>query len=327
MNSPAVIFSFRWFVWDTFRQAQSSAILWAMLIVSGICILFAATTSTVNLPARYENFERLPAHEVASPEKARAEGIEIIDGEIRFLFGAVSVRWSKPRDDAIRWVQLVLAGGIADTFGLLLALIWTSTFLPSFLEPASATMLLAKPIPRWLILAGKFFGVITLVSFQAMVFVLGTWLALGCSTGVWDPHYLLSIPLLVLHFTVFFSFSCLLAVWTRSTSVCIFGSLLFWLLCWGMNYGRHAHAYHDVGVSALMSGGLELGYWLLPKPADFGYALSQVLAAQEYNPAFADFTALSARGALNLPLSILSSLGSALMMLAAAGYELTHSDY
>jgi hypothetical protein len=59
-------------------------------------------------------------------------------------------------------------------------------------------------------------------------------------TAVWDPLYLLSLPVLVLHFAIFFSFSTMLAVWTRSTIACILGTLLFWGMCWGMNYGHHA---------------------------------------------------------------------------------------
>ena len=45
------------------------------------------------------------------------------------------------------------------------------------------------------------------------------------------------IPLLLLQFAIFYSFSVLLAVITRSTVACVFGSVLFWLLAWGINYG------------------------------------------------------------------------------------------
>jgi hypothetical protein len=82
--------------------------------------------------------------------------------------------------------------------------------------------------------------VLAFVAFQRTILVGGTWLALGPRIGVWNPGYLWTIPLLVLHFGIFFSFSILLAVCTRSTIVCVVGSVVFWFLCWGMNYGRHA---------------------------------------------------------------------------------------
>ena len=37
--------------------------------------------------------------------------------------------------DAVHFVQTWLAGWIADTAGILLALLWTAGFLPTFLEP------------------------------------------------------------------------------------------------------------------------------------------------------------------------------------------------
>ena len=84
-------------------------------------------------------------------------------------------------------------------------------------------MLLAKPVPRWLLLAGKFVGVLAFVALQGSLFVGGTWLALGVRTGVWDAAYFLCVPLLLLHFAVFFSFSAMLAVATRSTVACVLG--------------------------------------------------------------------------------------------------------
>src|SRR5437764_1178461 len=83
----------------------------------------------------------------------------------------------------------------------------------------AVSVLLAKPTPRWMLLAGKYVGVLAFVLVHAMLFVGGTWLAIGVRTQVWDASYLYAIPLLLLHFAVFFSVSLLLAVCTRSTVV------------------------------------------------------------------------------------------------------------
>src|SRR5262249_12104731 len=159
---------------------------------------------------------------------------------------------------------------IADTFGLLFVLVWTAALLPEFLEPASATVLLAKPVPRWGLLAGKFIGVVALVAFQAAVFVLATWAALGLRTGVWAVGYLVCVPLLTVNFAVFFSFSALLAVWTRSATACVFGSLLFWIACWAVNLSRHT------GSPSWL---LETAYWALPRPADLSQLLGRAVGA------------------------------------------------
>ena len=81
------------------------------------------------------------------------------------------------------------------------------------------------------------FGISPSRGFQVTLFVLLTWLALGARTGVWSVTYWWCIPLLLLQFAIFYSFSALLAVVTRSTVACAFGSVLFWLLAWGINYG------------------------------------------------------------------------------------------
>lgn len=146
-------------------------------------------------------------------------------------------------------------------------------------------MLLAKPLPRWSLLAGKFVGVLTFVGCQSVLFVGGTWLALR--TGVWDTTYFLCVPVLLIHFAIFFSFSMLLAVTTRSTVACVFGSVVFWLLCWGMNYGRHVVVgIPDPAEGSFLRGMVEIGYWVLPELSIFTSLLFMLLlhavAAREF---------------------------------------------
>lgn len=374
MNAPAALLVIRWLIWDTFRQAMASRIFGVMLGISGLTILFCLTTSLHGLPRKPvdEPPERISPRQLdhRTPEDLRDSGVDIIQGEMSFLLGATRVPFVKYREDAVRWIQLILASFIADTLGLLLALIWTAAFLPTFLDPSAVTVLLAKPVPRWSLLMGKVIGVLVFVAFQALVFVGGTWIALALRTGVWDPTYLWCIPVLVLHFAVFFSFSCMLAVWTRSTIVAVVGSLLFWAVCWGMNYGRHsvlalplprgeattvARAATAVGlaapgrlpaavgaISATHSDGwkaasgpvapgasfaLELGYWILPKPADVGIVLGKLLGAENHVAQLPEFTAVERAGQLHLELSVLASLLFAAVMLAIACHEFLQADY
>ena len=231
--------------------------------------------------------------------------------------------------EAIHFLQLLLAGGVADALGVLLALVWTAGFLPTFLEPSAATVLLSKPVPRWSILVGKYLGVLAFVGFQAVVFVGGTWLALGLRTEVWTPGYLLCIPLLLLHFAIFFSISVFLAACTRSTVACVFGSVLFWLLCWVLNYGRHAAlAMPELqAFSPAFYGIVETLYWILPKPADLGMILFDALQAGDSFSRLFDYQALQSRGAFSPELSVLSSILFTVAMLAAAGRQLAVTEY
>ena len=333
MNLSAAIYAIGWLVRDTFRQARASGVFWLMLGVSALCIAFCLSVGvrgTASLKHGDEPAEFLPANDPqADPAKAAASGVDIAGGEMTLAFGAVRVPLARDAGDGVRYIQLVLAGGVADALGVLLALVWTAGFLPMFLGPGAASVLLAKPVPRWSLLAGKYLGVLTFVGFQALVFVGGTWAALGARTGVWDMAYLWCVPLLLLHFAIFFSFSALVAVCTRSTVACVIGSLLFWALCWGMNYGRHL----VLGVPEVqqlpgsLAWLLEGGYWLLPKPADLGVLLFDALDAGHHFGQGLAMQNVQARGDFHPEWSVLSSLAFTAAMLYVAGRQFVTTDY
>ncbi|HZT80783.1 MAG TPA: hypothetical protein VFA26_11195, partial [Gemmataceae bacterium] len=140
---------------------------------------------------------------------------------------------------------------------------------------------------------------------------------------------LLCLPVLLLHFAIFYSVSALIAVCTRSTAACVFGSVLFWLLCWGMNYGRHAAmaAPEVESASPALMALVEAGYWLLPKPADFGILLFDALGAGDCFGQLPEFQAAQDRGAFRPELAVPSSLAFAVVTLALAGWQFALTDY
>lgn len=331
MNRETLLFAIRCLLLDTFRQAWASGILWLMLAISAVCI-------AVCLSIRVEGAEVLDTQEGSGfvprtmsvdPTQAAMSGVTQVRGQLLIGFGAVRVDLGRDAHDAVRHVQLILAGVVADTAGILLLLVWTAGFLPSFLEPSAASVLLAKPMPRWGLLLGKYLGVLVFVLVQALVFVSGTWAALGVATGIWDPIYLMCVPLVLIHFAIFYGMSVLLAVSTRSTIACVFGSILFWLLCWAMNYGRHmVVALPDLHEAASgMRALVEVGYWILPKPADLGLLLFDALQAGNYFNSAIEFDALKAQGAFSPVLSVAASLGFTAAVLALACYEFHTTDY
>lgn len=322
-----------WLVRDTFRQSLASGLFWLLFACSTLCILVCLSVS-VSAPESLaagpgENPDFLPRFDPDAGDAHRIEqsGVKVADGALRLAFGAIRIPVGRDARSAVHYLELILAAGVADTLGLLLALVWTAGFLPSFLESRSVSVLLAKPISRWWLLLGKYAGVLAFVLSQAAYFVIGTWLALGVRTGVWDAGYLWSVPLLLLHFAIFFSFSLLLAVCTRSTVVCVFGSIAFWGICWAMNFGRHVLAI----ASTQTSGGsfssplvwlTDLGYWILPKPVDLGKLVFDALGAQTHFRPLAESTTT-----LPLSLSILTSLLFTAYILFAAGKQFVQTDY
>lgn len=322
-----------WLVRDTFRQSLASGIGWLLFALSTLCIVVCLSV-TVQGPARdlipaddrpdfLPRFDR-DAHDA---HKLAASGTAVADGSLSLAFGAIRVPIARDVRGAVHLLELILAAGVADTLGLLLALTWTAGFLPGFLDSRAISVLLVKPIPRWGLLLGKYVGVLVFVLVHAIWLVGGTWLALSIRTGVWDTHYLLSIPLLLLHFAIFFSFSLVLAVCTRSTVVCVFGSIAFWGICWAINFGRCAVvAASKVAPDGAFSAGVawlsEIGYWLFPKPVDLGRLVFDALGAEAHFRPVVDNVA-----GLSLGLSIITSLLFTAYLLLAATRQFTRMDY
>jgi ABC-type transport system involved in multi-copper enzyme maturation permease subunit len=301
-----------------------------MLTVSALCIIFCLSVSV-------EGGTNLrPGGDYLYHGDKPMTGPSYDAGHFGFLFGAFRVSLARDREEGVHFLEIIFGMWAAGSVGLLLTLIWTAGFLPEYLQPSNASVLFAKPVPRWLLLVGKFVGVVLIVALQAAVFFVGTWFALGIKTGVWSNAYLLGAPILVGHFAVIFSFSAFLAVCTRSTVACVLGSMLFWVVCLGMNYGRHAvlaqpHIAPDTPALSPMTRALtEAGYWLLPKPADWLVLLEQTLHSDAHITTFSslpEFRVAREMAGLDFGWSILSSLSFAIAILAIAGRHLAKAEY
>ncbi len=371
MRAPETIYTLRWLVRDTFRQARASGIFWLMLVVTLMCTAVCLSVSIRgDVPLSFQGENGIDAVHREDVRKTAAlvagifgngatgqavgtmqvaptlgspyvtsyrqvaaavrEGIPIVQGELSLGFGAFpAIEINRGREEVVRTFQFQLVGWVADAFGLLLALVWTAGFLPTFVEPSSVSVLLAKPVPRWSLLSGKVLGVLVFVAFQVLLFITLTWLALGLRTGVWIASYWACVPLLLIHFAVFFSFSAMLAVATRSTVVCVFGSIFFWLICWAMNYGRHAILLQPElsalgGVSHFL---VETGYWILPKPLDFHLVLMHSIGAQTDFVDVLNVSKLEQVGGWLPGLSLLASVLAGIVLLAGASYEFVTRDY
>lgn len=333
MDLPAAIYALRWFIRDTFRQAWDSRLSWFLLGVSGIFIFVCFSVSVrggIPLQVNGEQVDFLPREDpLADVARTSTKGVSVVEGDLTLFFGMIRVPLGRDAADAVRYLQLLLVGGVADTLGILLALIWTAGFLPTFLDPSTAVVLLARPVPRWTLLVGKYLGVLAFVAFQATVFVGGTWIALALRTGYTDLVYLQAIPLLLIHFSIFFSVSVLLAVCTRSTIACVLGSLLFWFVCWGINYGRHLALLlpETSGIASTFVALVDATYWIFPKPADLGMVLFDALGAGQSFSRLDVFDSIQKIGAFAPFLSVLTSLVFAVATLAAASWEFARTDY
>lgn len=314
-----------WLGRDTLAQARATRLVW---FLGTVCL--AGTLLAASIHVTGDGFaggvaavdEFLPA----ADRDAGRESIPVVAGELALGWGSLSLPLGRDRADAVRFLQTVLAVGLADTLGLLLALIWTAGFLPGFVAERHAAVLFTKPPGRVGLFLGKYLTVVALVAGFAAVFVGGTWTALGCRTGVWSTGYWWCLPLVVFHFAVFYAFSAALAVLTGNTAACVIGTVGFWLVAWGANYAWHA-AQDPAAVGVHLARGwgraLELAYAVLPKPGDLSALLSDRLDAGDFLASQASLAA----GSVDVGWSVASSALFALITLAAAAQALARADY
>jgi len=332
MTLPSVLFVARGLTIETFAQFRSAGILTGVIAVTALCTIFCfgvdVTGATPQLPTQpWEKPELIPATEVnrinLTPDQVRAEGVDVPTGEIRLLFGAIHIPLRRTPEKAVGLVHVFLGGLVADSLGLLLALLWTASFLPGFVSPTSASVLFTKPIPRWTMLLGKAGTILLFVGLQALAFLAITFVALGIRTGVWDLHYFLAAPVLIIHFVTFFSIAAVIAVFFRSTVACVVGTLAAWLVCCGINFVRHEATQGPDRASAA----LECSYWILPKPMDYSLILSDALGASSDVRPVIDVDRLSASADFRPELSVATGLVFAAVLFAVAGGSLARTDY
>ena len=314
---------------DTFRQSIASRLFWLMLGAGALAIVLCLSVGVEGGAPGPEPGER----EVLGGNGQPRAGVDTDPGHLTLAFGAMRVRLFREPAAMVDFLKVLLAKWAAGLVGTLLAVIWTAGFLPDAIRPSSASVLLAKPVSRTALLLGKYAGVMLLVTFQSVFFVGGTWLALGLRTGSWDLHYLLGVPILVLNFAILYSASTLLAVWTRNTAACVFGAILFWALCLGVNSARYAGlalpalAGDDSTATASIPRSIEVAYWVLPKPVDLAMILDDALGSSEHFDEPAAFTIARNRGAFHPWASVASSLLCAAALLAVSARHFSTTDY
>jgi hypothetical protein len=310
---------------DTFHQAAASR-----LMLLAMCLATLGVLTCLSVRVRGPKSLHVQGEiELVDAQKQPLTGQGAALGRMTIGFGAVSVGNFRDVDSQVRFLQALLARWAAGVAGTLLLLASTSGFLPEFLRPGAASILLAKPIPRWALLAGKVLGVVAFVTALTGAFIVGTWVALGVRTGIWAAGYLLAWPLLVVQFGGLYAASVVAATCTRNATASLFAALGCWVICLGINGAREtlqvpAGAPSHPRITRIA---VDAAYWALPKPLDFSRMLDRAVSASDHFASSVDPKADVSGGAVGVILSLGSSLAFAAVMLGIAGRQLSTTDY
>jgi hypothetical protein len=106
--------------------------------------------------------------------------------------------------------------GAAYWIGIVLALFATGGLVALLSDRGTADLMLSKPLSRSSILLGRLSG-IWVVTFALVAYLLGAvWLVMSLKSGIWNPRFLLAIPVVFGMFAVVYGVVTLVSVWSGS---------------------------------------------------------------------------------------------------------------
>ncbi len=154
----------------------------------------------------------------------------------------------------------------------------TAGFITSIMEKGSIDLLLSKPVPRWLYIAGRYTGAVLIIFAEVAYLIFGLWLVAGFSLGAWSPAFLMNILILTLAFAGVYSLVTLFGVLTRSSWFAIIIGLALYILGsivipLGQFLDRLMNGGATGGTLSTVSTGLR---YLVPSQ-DMGHAIAAVI--------------------------------------------------
>ena len=136
--------------------------------------------------------------------------------------GNVVMRDPKPNpfgDSVLEsWVfgAQAFVAGAAYWIGILLALFATGGLVAVLTDRGQADIVLSKPLSRSQVLLGRLAGVWA-VTFALVAYLLGAvWLVMSLKSGIWNPRFLLAIPVVFGMFATVYGVVTLVSVWSGS---------------------------------------------------------------------------------------------------------------
>jgi ABC-type transport system involved in multi-copper enzyme maturation permease subunit len=143
------------------------------------------------------------------------------------LFGGMGPFKGVPLGTTLQVIEDQIVNGIGAAITLILSVVITSFFIPNLLRKGSIDLLISKPIGRAQLLVYKYVGGLTFIFLLSVVSIGGVWFILAIRSGLWDPAFLMVIPILTFTFAILYAMSTVVAVFTRSAIASILVTIGF----------------------------------------------------------------------------------------------------
>ncbi len=230
---------------DTFQEARARWLFWGLFALSSLLIAIFLFVLRIDIVEGAVSFM----------------GIERTTRQIFNIRKFVNVSYA--------WVSIVLY-----IWGTFLAIFASSGLIPSVLEAGRISLLLSKPLTRTTLLMGRFLGNVLVVAANHVYLICSIWIIIGLKTNIWEPRFLLAIPISIFMFAVLLCVVALIGVISESAALSVMVSVALMLISTIL-------AQRQVVVKLLdseWSRQLWLTfYWIVPKVYDLGAAMRQII--------------------------------------------------
>ena len=230
---------------DTFQEARARWLFWGLFGLSTLLIGIFLFVLRIDIVQGAVSFM----------------GIESTSHRIYDIRKFVNVSYS--------WVSIVLY-----IWGTFLAVFASAGLIPSVLEAGRISLLLSKPLTRTLLVLGRYLGNLLVVGLNHVYLICGIWIIIGLKTNIWQPRFLLAIPISMFIFAVLLCVVMLIGVLAESAALSVMISVAIMLISTIL-------AQRDVVVRLLdsqWSRNLWLAfYWIVPKVFDLGVVMRQII--------------------------------------------------
>ncbi len=229
---------------DTLKEARARWLFWGLFALSTLLICFFLFALNIDLAQGAVSFLHV---------RSTSGSVEIQ----RF----VNVSYS--------WVSLFLY-----IWGTFLAIFASSGLIPSVLEPGRISLLLSKPITRGTLLMGRYLGNLLVIALNDIYLIGSIWIILGLKTHIWQPRFLLAIPVALFIFAVLLSVVLLTGVLTESAALSTMVAFALMLVSTILAQRGNAIRLLSSGWSRDLWSAF---YWIVPKVYDLGAAMKQIV--------------------------------------------------
>jgi ABC-type transport system involved in multi-copper enzyme maturation permease subunit len=146
----------------------------------------------------------------------------------------------------------------------------TTGFITSQMEKGTIDLLLSKPVPRWQYIFGRYTASLSIILIEAFWFILGMWVVVSISIGVWNSSFLLSTVFILLGYAGIYSIVVLISVLSRSSALSIIIGIGLFFISGLIAILKGIESVVGGGGKSTLSEIAGVMYYIFPQASDMG---------------------------------------------------------